>query len=476
MKAEPHPSVAVDAVQRALGALPQAARLEAAAVARAAQVLARWAMPERQRALSDLAGWRADELAVLVAEARGVRDPLASARSLVQDKLLVRTPESGPDRYLDVVAPFAGVALEQGRGRVSALLAHEAAQARLASGKHPELRPDPSLVYLELPTGEVGIARLRICRDADDLGASPRMADAVALGLGQALGQVDGALGSRPARLMVVDVWMPGLETWGPVLRAAPGMAQLLREAARGVALAPSPVQLAVVSVDFDPGLVRDALRVGAGVWERCVLGGAVPSHVSEQAPQSRPRTADSERMDALAVYADALRKLSDLLTVRQAQAQDALLAAVDGTSQRASVVAGDLLLSAGRTLDVPRAARELERRGFSAAEWSEVDWDVDGMRAALEGLGVDASAFARPGRPLVARMEEALGTDAEAFQRVVWRVEPRLGEGFAARPAVEDFVTELAGNACAVIEEALPSWGVDLAPARAEECAHAVA
>ncbi|XAI97097.1 hypothetical protein [Dolichospermum phage Dfl-JY45] len=414
-----------DVILRALRGLPQAGAIRAERFQWAADRVAALPRSAGEAAIRDLRGLGTPEIGVLVHEARGVCDSRSCARTIARAKLLERAPDLQVRHpVLDVALPLAASLLTQGHGGFALDLTHSAASARLGDGaSRPWQLPDPAVQFVRMPAAagstRIGLAYVRPVADLEEAHTACPDA-ALALSLASYSAVADGVMSSRPDALFVLNVVAPGLEAWAPLLRVSPTVSESVRAALMQTAWTEAPpVMLQPVAVGYDMNLVRDALKVGEGFWQRCVLAGAVPSlPPSVSAPAAKLPAGSEERARHLVQQFLCMDKLVHGLGERMEVQRHALRA----LAADAALAVGTHGLGAGQIevmerLDVPAAAEELLARGIAPQGWSSVDWDVEGMRAALEGLGVDVTGFARAGVPDADRMAEALGPDVHAFR-----------------------------------------------------------
>lgn len=458
-----------DVVLRALSGLPQAGAIRAMRIQWAADRLASLPRNLCERGLRQLHGLATPELSVLVHEARGLHDSRSCGRAIAQAKLLERAPDlSAQHPELDVALPLAASLLAQGHGSFAFELTHAAAAARQASGAScPWQLPDPAIQFVRMPAPagqtRIGLAYVRPVADAAE--ADSVCSDAaLALSIAAYSAVADGVLSSRPDALFVLNVVAPGLQAWAPLLRASSSVADVVRTALSQVPWAETPpVVLRPMAACYEQDLVRDAMKVGAAFWQRCVLGGAVPAlpprpvGAAVLLPGSEAR---AKHVVQQFVCMDRLAQgLSERMEVQRRVIES--LAAEAGLSVGVHGV-GAAQVVVREHLDVQAAAAELEARGIAPRSWSSVDWDVDGMRVALEGLGVDVSGFARAGAPDASRMVEALGLDAPAFHVREVTVARSATEGEPGLASADALADELVANVADLVFDHLHSDGMD--------------
>jgi len=450
-----------ESILRTLRELPQTDRISSERVMRFAQCAAQLPRLQIDRMLRDLRGLTTPELAVLIREARGERDHRTSARSIASAKLLTRSGDlAGRHPELDVALPLAASLLTQGHGSFALDLTHAAAAARIAErAEAPWLLPDPAIQFVRMPArGGVprfGIAYVRPVAERAD--ADVEFDARLALSMAAYAAVADGVLASRPEALFVLNVVAPGLSAWAPLLRASPAAADAVRAALMdGDWTETPPVALRPVACDYSMSIVSDALKVGHGFWARCVLAGAVPALAPEDEAAAQLTDANAPHVRHLAEQHQLTERVVEGLAARL-QVQAAAITALVNSEHLALGAhgMGPARIEVTERLDMEAAAKELVARDVPALEWAAIDWDVDGMRAALEGLGVDVREFARTGEFDPVRMTAALGLDARAFVLRETTVARTQSPGMEAdRARFDALADELTANVADVVFE----------------------
>lgn len=462
-----------EVVRRALSGLPQFGAVRAERLQWAVERLAGMPRSACESSLRELRGLTTTEIAVLVQEARGGADPRGCARSIAGAKLLERAPGlRSRHPVLDIALPLAAQLLAQGHGAFALDLTHAAATARSTNGAARAWQlPDPAVQFVRMPAppgaSRIGLAYVRPVADLEE--AHVECPDAVlALSMAAYAAVADGLLSSRPDVLFVLNLVAPGLEAWAPLLRASPALSEALRASLLETSWPEAPpVTLRPIAVSYDMDTVRDAIKVGDGFWQRCVLQGAVPASPAVAAASPVFSMGSETRARHLVRQFVCMERLVQGLSERMEVQRQALHA----LAMEAQLAVGTHGLGAGRIevrerLDVAAASEELQARGVAAHGWSSIDWDVEGMRAALEGLGVDVAAFAKAGEPDANRMAEALGQDACAFRVREVRVASSGTEGNPGAAQVGALADELVANVADIVFDHLRSGGMDAATA----------
>lgn len=453
-------------VRLSLGSLRQARCMRDAHMTAIASQLAEWPQRDREAAIDALAGFSPADVDVLVHEARGLRHPSDTARGVVQTKLLQRAPARLDRSIVEAFAPIGRALLSQGRLQLDEILLQRARAARSAEGAaHPWLQLHPDLHFVRFGPGNsrVGLALIVVSPGMDEAAAPAAQEAQLALCLAAHAAVSDGVLPGLPESLFVAEVEAPMAHGLAPLMAANGAVARAITAAAIEQAGKPAaPVRLRLFPLTFDARLVRDALGVADGVWERCVLGGAVPQLPAKAEGAIAMEGETRKKATELAALAVSLRACSDALALRMALVQGEVERQVlsEGFGFAGTMELGPASIEATERLDLHRAAAELERRGCAALDYCQPVYDVDAMRGALEGFGVDTRGFVAPGRPDESRVRALLGDEVALFteRRVLVTLGAQRREA-SFHEHIDALADEVVAGVTAEVDERMPRW-----------------